>query len=150
MNFVTNSYNIVIHDLISVFVFISSVFVGCFWVNFYGALEMPWCASSVAFTIKQAEIVMVIDVRKLKLWYEGACGRSSAHAAQPPAPRADKPYPFIGNIVMSDNATNYGKRLAAALSVIFISGLFDVICRAKQIQLFGCRVAFIQDAYGVI
>ena len=150
MNLVINSYHIVVYYFVSVSVFVSSIFVSCFRINFYGAFKVPWCASSVTFAIKQAEIVMVVYFWKLQLRYESACARTTAHPAQPPAPRTNKPNTFIGNIIMLDYTSNYGKRLAAALSVIFISGLFDVICRAKQIQLLGCRVAFIQDANGIV
>ena len=146
MLLVINTYYFIIDYTVSVLVFISTIFMRFFRVNFYRTLEAPF-ATCIIGAIKQAEVMVVIDMWEFQLWDKGTTARASSVTSGPAAPWLLKTNSFIVNFIIGDNVLGYWKRLATQFAFVFIPHCFDIISSAKQINLFCRGVTSIQNVY---
>lgn len=146
MQLVINTYYFIIDYTVSVLVFISTVFMRFFRVNFYRTLEPPFAAGIVS-AIKQTKVMVVINMWKFQLWDKGATARTSSITSSPASPWLLETNSFIVNLVIGDNVQGYWKRLATQFSFVFISHCFDIIGRTKQVNLFCSGVTSVQNVY---
>jgi len=145
---VINTYYFVVNYIVSIFVFIFTIFMRFFRVNFYRTLETPFTACIVS-AIKQSKVMVVIYMWKFQLWNKGATARASSVASGPASPRLLKVNGFIVDLIVGNNVPRYWKRLATQFSIVFISHCFNIIGRSKQINLFCCGVTSVQNVYWV-
>jgi len=146
MYFVINSNYFIINNVVSVLVFIFTIFVCCFRVYFYCTFEIPFAAGIIS-AIKQAKIMVVINMWKFQLWDKGATARASSVTSGPTTPGLLKINSFIVDFIIGDNVPGYGKRLAAKFSLVFVSHRFDIIGRPKQVDLLCRGIAFVKNVY---
>ncbi len=146
MNLVINSYYFIIDDVVSVFVFISTVFMCFFWVNFYCTLKTPFTTCIVS-AIKQSEVMVIINMWEFQLWYESATARTCPVTSGPTSPWLLKKNSLIVDLIIGDYVPGYLERLATKFSLVFIPHCFDEIGRTKKVNLFCSGVALIQNVY---
>lgn len=116
MRFVVNTYYFIINYVVSVLVFISTVFMRFIRVNFDCTLEPPFTACIVS-AIKQAKVMVVINMWKFQLWDKSATAGACSVTSGPASPWLLKINGFIVDLIVGDNVPGYWKRLATQFSL---------------------------------